>query len=475
VALPLALVILAGTILVGRDQLRDRIREQIIARDGEILHAVALTPLYGGDAGEPGLESIEDPATQLTLMLRTSKLRGVLAAHLIGTDGDVIQSFPVNARDGGLEDGDLDRLKALQPVSRFHPSVPLGAIVWPTDADSASANRRVPMLEVNIPLHGIESRRLAGVAQFLIEGTSIEREFGRLESHLNQQAAAAFLVAGSILTGVVGLALRRLRNANRLLKRRSAELVDANRELVQTAKTSAVGAVTSHLIHELKNPLSGLHNLVTGCAQSPGMASELPAAQWREAAAATRRMRDTIAEIVALLREDQSAVHYQLTLEEVGDLVRHRLDERAKARRIRIVTEVSAVGNLGNRQANLVALILANLGENALLATPEGGTVTIRIVPSRSLPGIRFEVEDQGPGIPASRAESVFHPVSSTHEGGSGLGLAICKQLANHLGATLTLERNSAQGCRFALELAATWGMARQLRQGQGGLVGGAL
>ena len=120
----LSLGILGATILVARVAVRDGVRAQIIARDGEILHAVALMPDTGDLASaEPG-DSIRDPATQLTLMLRTSRLRGVLAARLFDTEGREIQSFPANVRPADLPPGDLPLLRTLRPVCRFHPAIP---------------------------------------------------------------------------------------------------------------------------------------------------------------------------------------------------------------------------------------------------------------------------------------------------------------------------------------------------------------
>ena len=87
-------------------------------------------------------------------------------------------------------------------------------------------------------------------------------EFHQLDNHLNRQAAAAFLVSGSLITLGIAFGFRRLRHSYSLLQQRTRALLGANRELVQGAKTSAVGAVTSHLIHELRNPLSGVHNLM---------------------------------------------------------------------------------------------------------------------------------------------------------------------------------------------------------------------
>ena len=450
-AIVLTLGILATTILITRQQLRDRVREQIVTRDGVVLDAVASLPQYDSEEEEAAAGSIEDPATQLTLLLRTSRLRGVLAARLFDREGEFVQAFPINARDGSLDPEDLPILRALQPKSRFHPDLPLSDIIWIVDPAIRAKTEHTAVLEVNLPLHDRNHSPLVGVAQFLIEGQAILAEFGRLEEHLNRQALLAFAVSGSIVTLVISLAFQGLRRSHRLLESRTADLVQANRDLVQAAKTSAVGAVTSHLIHELKNPLSGLHHFVSESA--PSGSPNPPPEQWLEALAATHRMQTTVQEIITLLREEQTSVHYQLQISELAELVAHRLREAAKAKSIRVISSVQSPGELPNRVVNLVSLILANLGQNAIHATPKGGTV--RLTFGRSGTHWLFELRDEGPGIATPLAASVFQPQPSTREGGSGIGLAICKQLAIHLGATLDLSSNSSKGCTFTLSLPA--------------------
>src|SRR5262249_47460660 len=159
----------------------------------------------------------------------------------------------------------------------------------------------VPLLEVDVPLHSTETRRLIGIAQFIIEGQSIAAEYARLDQHLWLQGLAAFVVGGGILALIISLAFRRLQRANRLLAERTHDLLQANQELAMAARTSAVGAVTSHLIHGLKNPLSGLQNFVASISASGSGGRE---ADWQQAVASTRRMQVLINQVVSVLREE---------------------------------------------------------------------------------------------------------------------------------------------------------------------------
>jgi len=98
--------------------------------------------------------------------------------------------------------------------------------------------------------------------------------------------------------------------------------------------------------------------------------------------------------------------------------------------------------------ADPVALqrLFHNLVENA---RRYAGGASIRM--ERGDDGLRFMVEDDGPGIPEDELERVFEPFRrgeasrSVETGGSGLGLGIARSIARAHGASLTL-RNRPDG-----------------------------
>jgi signal transduction histidine kinase len=226
----------------------------------------------------------------------------------------------------------------------------------------------------------------------------------------------------------------------------------ANHELTLAAKTSAVGAVASHLIHGLKNPLAGLQQFVSG--GSDGASG----VDWTDAAATARRMKAMIDEVVRVLREDSGVSAYEITTTELLHLVTRKAEPLAKERSVRLVTRGDATGMLPNRDANLVLLILENLVLNAIQATPADRTTSVTM--SAEDGHLVFFVRDQGPGLPTNVRANLFTPVASTKAGGTGLGLALSSQLARHLGADLALVRTGSEGTEFRLRLAVPVGAA---------------
>ncbi|WP_408014818.1 sensor histidine kinase [Rugamonas rivuli] len=107
-------------------------------------------------------------------------------------------------------------------------------------------------------------------------------------------------------------------------------------------------------------------------------------------------------------------------------------------------------------QALLLHELIANLVDNALRYTPQGGTVTLRVRPGAG--GVLLEVEDSGHGIAAAERERVFAPfyrAAATLErnpGGAGLGLAIVRDIATLHGASITLdEAAGGQGLKVTV------------------------
>lgn len=87
--------------------------------------------------------------------------------------------------------------------------------------------------------------------------------------------------------------------------------------------------------------------------------------------------------------------------------------------------EVKVLGD-----AFLLGEMLANLLDNAIRYTPEGGRVTVHL--SGGLRPI-LTVEDTGPGIPPEEREHVFerfYRILGSNTDGSGLGLAIVREIA---------------------------------------------
>lgn len=102
---------------------------------------------------------------------------------------------------------------------------------------------------------------------------------------------------------------------------------------------------------------------------------------------------------------------------------------------------------------NEVRRAIMNLVQNAIQATPTGGTVTIRASREPTRERIVFEVSDTGPGVPEAMREEIFRPFFTTKQKGTGLGLALVKKCATAHGGDVSVRDATGGGASFVLSL----------------------
>ncbi len=105
-------------------------------------------------------------------------------------------------------------------------------------------------------------------------------------------------------------------------------------------------------------------------------------------------------------------------------------------------------------QDRLVQVVI-NLVSNAIKFSPKGGTVVLSVSEERD--AVRFNVSDQGRGVPEQLREAIFDRFKQVElsdakvKGGSGLGLAICKAIVERHGGTIGVDAHAgdATGSTF--------------------------
>ena len=120
-----------------------------------------------------------------------------------------------------------------------------------------------------------------------------------------------------------------------------------------------------------------------------------------------------------------------------------------------IVPDVMPADILFKTDRDQLDQILNNLVSNALKYTPEGSVVRVRCRWTETGQGVRFEVEDNGPGISAEDLPFVFQRfhrlggVYSRRVRGTGLGLHITRMLVESLGGEVGVDSVLGEGSRF--------------------------
>jgi two-component system NtrC family sensor kinase len=250
---------------------------------------------------------------------------------------------------------------------------------------------------------------------------------------------------------------QRVREATSELLVRNAELEESYQRvlglqetLARAERMAAVGEMAASVAHQVGTPL----NLVSGYVQ---MIREDPQTQ-------------------AVVRQRLEIVEAQLA--QVTHVLRTMLDEarqppprvttslaplveracaiaRPRLARSGVRLDVLLEESLPDVDANAPQLELAllNLVTNALDAMPDGGTLRIRGAASAG--GIRLEVSDSGPGIPADLLPHLFEPWVTTKPvgHGTGLGLGIVREVVRALGGEICAANQAGGGAIFTIDL----------------------
>ncbi len=214
--------------------------------------------------------------------------------------------------------------------------------------------------------------------------------------------------------------------------------------------------------HQLKTPLAGLRTQAELAGREIEAGQHDPAAlreSLRQIARSSQSAAHMVNQLLAMARAEheepavrQGAVNLALLAREaVRDFV-----PRALERQIDLGFEgppgsEGAATPPGPRilgSALLLRELVRNLVDNALLYTPRGGAVTVRVIDDPFGQVAVLQVEDSGPGIPPGEREQVFRPFYrslGTGVDGSGLGLAIVREIATRHGAEITLDDADAR------------------------------
>lgn len=136
------------------------------------------------------------------------------------------------------------------------------------------------------------------------------------------------------------------------------------------------------------------------------------------------------------------------------DILRRNLEERGLT-----VHATLQPGHLASVDPALARRVIAHLLDNASRYTPVGGAICVRVEPLGWRPGVRFVVENTGPGIPGADLPHLFEPFyradrarTRSDDGGTGLGLALVAAIARLHGGEARASSVPGQRTRFEVD-----------------------
>ena len=223
--------------------------------------------------------------------------------------------------------------------------------------------------------------------------------------------------------------------------------------------------LVANVSHELRTPITALQavleNLVDGVEQPDPVTLRVMLAQ-------VERLGRLVTQLLDLSRLEAGAVPLERTEFQVEPLLAHAVrEQQLHAPGIDVAVVVESPDLTADGDPERVHQVVANLLENAVRYTPNGGRVEVRA--HRSQSAVTIEVCDEGPGIPESETGRVFERfyradhARAASDGGAGLGLAIAQWIVDLHGGDIHPESVEPHGCRMVVTLPRALPRAKEL------------
>lgn len=231
-------------------------------------------------------------------------------------------------------------------------------------------------------------------------------------------------------------------------ERRAAEELRRLDEL----KTGFLRAVS----HELRTPLTA----IIGFAETAERIADDPEEQrpyLRRVVSNARRLEGLVSDLLDVERLARGQVEPRVGPVEL-DRLAERIVRRADPGAHLLELDLAPVQIAGD--VVMIERAVDNLVRNALLHTPSGTTVTVRVRPDGD--GATIIVEDDGPGVPPELRDRIFEPFEQGPNAGrrpspgTGIGLSLVRRFVDLHAGTVTLDERPGGGARFTIRLPGT-------------------
>jgi two-component system OmpR family sensor kinase len=381
--------------------------------------------------------------------------------------------------------GPDDRTYAVVPAN----GTPIGEAASVVPAAQLEELRSTGTLSTSVHRDGVE---------LLVEGRTVTRRglavigvqpassVGEATGRLLRRIVLA-LLAGLVVAVVVGLAIARRATAPVRDAADRAHRMAAGERGIEPADSSiaeihemsqALGALDRALAtsedrqrefllsisHELRTPLTALRGYAEALrdgAIPPDQVADVGATLTAE----TQRLDQFIADLLALARLEADDFRLQETAVDVAELLTQTAaawQATAAANDVGLSVTQPATPRPLIGDPLRIRQLLDGLVENALRATPAGGSVVLR--GEQDDAGTTLSVADTGPGLEPGDHERAFergylreryaaHSGAGQRSVGTGLGLSIAQRLCERMGGSLTASRNVPSGTVMAVRL----------------------
>ncbi|KOO08571.1 ATP-binding protein [Vibrio hepatarius] len=225
-------------------------------------------------------------------------------------------------------------------------------------------------------------------------------------------------------------------------------------ELIQAAKLAVLGQMSASISHELNNPLAAIRSFADNGRRFLAKEKyDRVDDNLERISNLTDRMATISNQLKSFTRKSDSSDVNVLDLAPIIVSARELVMPQLKASRIELLADVPHP--LGKVEVNAIQVeqVLINLMTNAAQAVEDLEQRKVQLSTQNFEDSIEIYIDDNGPGIDATKAEHLFEPFFTTKKNGLGLGLSISQQIIETMKGKLTVGQSPLGGARFTISL----------------------
>lgn len=218
----------------------------------------------------------------------------------------------------------------------------------------------------------------------------------------------------------------------------------------------------SNVSHELRTPLTSMRSYIEALHDGAWKDEEIAPHFLEVTLEETDRMIRMINDLLSLSKMDSGNAQLQLEFVNFNNLVNFVLDRfdmmvTNTEKDYKIQREFTKRDLWLEIDTDRIIQVIDNIMNNAIKYSPDGGTVTVRLIETHN--HVILSISDQGMGIPRSDLAKVFDrfyrvdKARARQQGGTGLGLAISRDVLKAHGGSIWAESREHYGSTFFISL----------------------
>jgi len=256
------------------------------------------------------------------------------------------------------------------------------------------------------------------------------------------------------------------RNLEEKIIERTIALEEAQAQLIQSEKMSAIGQLAAGVAHELNNPLGG----ILGYAQftlekmkknaaAAGLTKEAESyiRYLTDIETQARRCKNIVQNLLRFSRSSHTTEFEDVDVNQVIEDTRTFVEHQLLMNQISLTVDLAEDLPLIQANASQLQQVFTNLIINAMHASRSDSQIRIesRYSPAVGEFGGAVELRfiDQGHGIPPEIINKIFEPFFTTKEvgKGTGLGLSVSYGIVKEHGGEIKVDSAGGKGSTFTL------------------------